>query len=345
MNSSPVFAAVFCVAALTIGFTACAKEPAVELVSLEGANSPGSSPWMDSTTAADLPRQVNRVEDRSGASATSTLSGGQLGLYGGSTDKAVCDRDEMVRFLEQNSAQAEAWRSVTRVTDIRAYASALSPVVLTHDTRVTNHGFNNGQATTFQSVLQTGTAVMIDNRGVPRVRCDSGSPLGEPQNVVGEEFTGTGWQGLDRDAVVVVRKSDVPIEKLELVPLPRAASPPISPVVEMGFGDDVASWAPDIELPPGDILVPVDVTSLTTSATASVTPSVTTSTPSTTTTTETPSSSVTSTESPTSTVPTTTEDDVVTIVPTEDVPQGGLVPSEGDSLIEDTVIGGPIAQP
>ena len=54
-----------------------------------------------------------------------------------------------------------------RITDIRSYVSELTPLVLLVDTRVTNHGFRKGRPTPHQSVLQAGTAVLVDRVGVP----------------------------------------------------------------------------------------------------------------------------------------------------------------------------------
>ena len=59
------------------------------------------------------------------------------------------------------------------------YLRGLTSVVLRADTQVTNHGFRDARVTGFQSVLQAGTAVLVDNRGVPRVRCACGSPPGK----------------------------------------------------------------------------------------------------------------------------------------------------------------------
>ena len=107
----------------------------------------------------------------------------------------VCDRDKLIGYLEANPAKAAAWQSVTRSGDLRSYILGLSPVFLTKDTHLTNHGFDNGKATTYPAVLQTGTAVLVDNRGLPRVRCDSGSPLGEPRgDITIDKYSGTGWQ-------------------------------------------------------------------------------------------------------------------------------------------------------
>jgi hypothetical protein len=300
---SRAFAATFCAVGLAIGFSACTNgetkkdQRAGQQVSLEAANSPGLSPWMDSTTAGDLPSTLNRVENTATGSPNNqggiwTVSGDQVGLYGGSPNGAVCDRGKMVDFLERHPAEAQAWRTVTGVSDIRAYVNALSPVVLTHDTRVTNHGFENGTVTYFQSVLQTGTAVMVDNRGIPRVRCASGSPLAEPQSDVSAQYTGTGWQGLDTHAVITVQQSDAPIENLALVsepaggaalpssatatgsPTTTAAAPPSPLFLTMPVGDTQAMPAPGIGLPPGKTVVRVQVTPPLNSETSSVTSSV-----------------------------------------------------------------------
>ena len=63
------------------------------------------------------------------------------------------------------------------VADIPTYIGTLTPMQLRADTRVTNHGFVDGHATSLQSVLQAGTAVLVDDQGRPRVKCGCGNPL------------------------------------------------------------------------------------------------------------------------------------------------------------------------
>ena len=63
---------------------------------------------------------------------------------------------------------------------VAAYIRKLRPVTLTRDTRVTNHSFVDGRAVAFQSILQAGTAVLVDKDGVPVARCRCGNPLLEP---------------------------------------------------------------------------------------------------------------------------------------------------------------------
>ena len=72
-------------------------------------------------------------------------------------------------FLKENADKAKAWADTVGVgvSDIGSYVSSLTSVLLRADTRVTNHGFDNGKATAVQSVLEAGTAVLVDHFGVP----------------------------------------------------------------------------------------------------------------------------------------------------------------------------------
>ncbi len=70
---------------------------------------------------------------------------------------------------------------------------------------MTNHGYRDGRATGYQAVLQTGTAVLVDDHGVPRVRCACGNPLLPPvaQKSTPRQ-TGDAWPGYRSSNVVVV---------------------------------------------------------------------------------------------------------------------------------------------
>ena len=91
-----------------------------------------------------------------------------------------------------------------RPDQIRDYVGQLTPVLLRADTRVTNHGFANGKATTLQSVLQAGTAVLIDKFGAPRVRCECGNPLLEPRRPSTRHYIGQRWDWFNQLNVIVV---------------------------------------------------------------------------------------------------------------------------------------------
>jgi Uncharacterized protein conserved in bacteria len=153
------------------------------------------------------------------------------GLYGGTGDKAVCDPLAQANFLAKNPDLAAAWvaaltaDSTVRLRDgsalttanISQYLAGLTPIILTSDTRVTNHGYHNGKPTIIASVLQAGTAVMVDQFGVPRVKCNCGNPLLPPKPVTGTvTYTGTPWAGWTGTPDMVQASSE-PIETLTLV--------------------------------------------------------------------------------------------------------------------------------
>jgi len=184
-------------------------------VFLEPASATGTNPFTGSTTTgADVTTFASTTSITGptgtvagGATGVTTVVGSQVGLYGGTLNNASCDREQQIAFLQQNPDKAQALASVLGIatSDIPTYLRGLTPVVLLHDTRVTNHGYLDGKATTLQSVLQTGTAVLVDNQGVPRVRCKCGNPLTPPQPLGGDHTVrGTEWPGFSLDLTVVV---------------------------------------------------------------------------------------------------------------------------------------------
>ena len=140
------------------------------------------------------------------------------GLYGGTRQVATCDKQKLISFLGANPDKGRAWAQVEGITSdqIPAYVNGLTSVILRGDTRVTNHGFENGQATEYQSVLQAGTGVMVDRFGVPRVRCYCGNPLTPPIPVV-PAYTGTPWPAFSPTTVVVVQPAPQPITVIVIV--------------------------------------------------------------------------------------------------------------------------------
>jgi hypothetical protein len=174
-----------------------------------------------SIALADFP---DLGKDVVSALAGRVTNGDTPGLYGGSQNVAVCNVQGLIDFLANpaNKAKATAWAGTlgVKVADIPTYLKGLTPVRLRFDTRVTNHGFKNGEATPHQSLLQAGTAVLIDDTGVPRVKCNCGNPLLEPEplgEVRGNEQDKTmsvdfvasnpkdAWEGLDPDKAVTVK--------------------------------------------------------------------------------------------------------------------------------------------
>jgi hypothetical protein len=186
-------------------------------VTLEPAAQAGVDPFTASVAigpAADFPGKVRAIaaNTRKAFSTdprTHTLiaTATTPGLYGGSGDVQVCKPQQVVTYLEQNPQKAAAWAGVLGIapSGIAGYVGSLTPVLLTSDTLVTNHGYRDGHATTLQSVLEAGTAVMIDATGTPRVKCNCGNPLTPPELIAPTHTRGTAWPGYTPTQVTVVR--------------------------------------------------------------------------------------------------------------------------------------------
>ncbi|MCP4434002.1 MAG: hypothetical protein GY812_00690 [Actinomycetia bacterium] len=182
---------------------------------LEAALSPGEDPFTDSASAVseadvdaatDVAHDEVELPEETSDDAVALLPGDSPGLYGGTGDEATCDTAAISRYLGADLAKAEAWADAQGigVHGIDPFLDTLTPMVLLHDTRVTNHGYRDGVATPFQSVLQAGTAVLVDPYGVPRVRCACGNPLDAPDTSVSHEPVGTPWPGYGNTPVVIV---------------------------------------------------------------------------------------------------------------------------------------------
>lgn len=166
------------------------------------------------------------------AAAVSMVQGGTPGLYGGSRINNVCDVVQLIRFLEENADKAAAWAGVhgIRPTEIADFIGKLTPLILSHDTRVTNHGFDDGKAPARQVVLQAGTAVLVDAFGVPRARCLCGNPLLAPVPVTDTPtYTGDAWPDFDPRIVVVVVPAPTPLTELTVIDI-DTGEPFVQPV-------------------------------------------------------------------------------------------------------------------
>ena len=203
---------------------------------LEPAAAPGPDPFTEPVTTGPPPSPVRfRTSQGGGGSAptsttttegaTTTTAGEQggltvrqvqgsaPGLYGGTRDLSSCDAARMVEFLQANPDKAAAWAAVHGIdpTAIPDYVSGLTPLVLRADTRVTNHGYRDGSATPRQAVLEAGTAVLVDDLGIPRTKCACGNPLVPPtaQATPAVILVGDPWPGFDPATVIVIVNVEV----------------------------------------------------------------------------------------------------------------------------------------
>ncbi|WP_063799118.1 DUF6777 domain-containing protein, partial [Streptomyces ossamyceticus] len=142
------------------------------------------------------------------------VDGSAPGLYGGTRNTGSCDVEKQIEYLQAVPTKNEAFAAVAGVqaSGVPGYLRSLTPVQLRMDTRVTNHGYRDGAATAYQAVLQAGTAVLVDDRGVPRVRCACGNPLRPPVALkTTPEPKGDAWPSYRPQNVVVVEQSTVVI--------------------------------------------------------------------------------------------------------------------------------------
>jgi hypothetical protein len=185
-------------------------------------NSTGANPFTPNGSApppASVTPPTTAAQSQQ-AGAVNGVSGGAPGLYGGTRNNSTCNVAQMIDFLGSHPAQADAFAGVQNIRrdQIPAYLNSLTPVFLQTDTRVTNHGFKNNRATSFQAVLQAGTAVLVDNYGVPRVRCACGNPLTPPVAVrAAPSYQGDRWPGFSQTNIVVINAPTTVINIFTLV--------------------------------------------------------------------------------------------------------------------------------
>lgn len=193
--------------------------PSVAQASAPPASSGAVSP-SPGAASAEPPATAVPTAAASAVIAVRTIPGGTIGLYGGTKNNAECDKAQLITFLEQNPDKAAAWAAVHGIEPpaIRTYVDGLTPVALNRDTRVTNHGFRDGVADARQSVLQAGTAVLVDDRGVPRARCRCGNPLLEPMPApVAPTYTGNAWPEFAPEKVEVIAPATAPLAVIPVV--------------------------------------------------------------------------------------------------------------------------------
>lgn len=189
-------------------------------------NIPGTTLPGKRTTTVTTKTTGSGTTASTGATQVATYSGDTPALYGGSKNKLLVDKEGQLRFFEQNPDKAAAfcaalnadptfkWSGGNQIqpSQLRAYFDELTPLMLTRDTRVTNHGFRDGKPTPRQSVLQKGQMVLVDRYGVPRVRCECGNPLTPPKPVQkAPTYTGPRWPDFDPATVIVVQPTVVVI--------------------------------------------------------------------------------------------------------------------------------------
>ncbi|MFC5181430.1 DUF6777 domain-containing protein [Actinomadura harenae] len=204
----------------------------------------------------------------SGAAAPGGNSAGDApGLYGGTRRTSHCDAERLVAFLRAHPDRAAAWASVQRIEPRRigAFVARLTPVHLRSDTLVTNHGFRAGKATGAPAVLETGMGVLINEYGVPVVKCNCGNPLTPPDaklSLGGSRYTGPSWPDFHTGKVTRIQPGRTPAEGFVLsdpngrdafvrprgtqgnVDGPRVPEPPVGPAAPRATSSPKSASSP-----------------------------------------------------------------------------------------------------
>ncbi|MDI9888735.1 primosomal protein [Streptomyces sp. HNM0645] len=187
---------------------------------LQTASAAGRDPFTPSVATDTRDAEAPSGSDTSRiGSRTVAVNGAHPGLYGGTQNVASCDVEKQITYLVENENKGSAFAGALRIqkAEVPAYLRSLTPVRLTWDTRVTNHGYRDGSATEYQAVLQAGTAVLVDDRGVPRVRCACGNPLAPAVAVQGEQkYSGKKWASFRSSTVVAVVPAPKPMKAVTM---------------------------------------------------------------------------------------------------------------------------------
>ncbi|MHC3474617.1 DUF6777 domain-containing protein [Streptomyces sp. 7R007] len=211
--------AVLLVCVLALG--GCDRHTPLTVVRAVAAGVPSLAPFFDESSGLGHDTEV-----RSQAVRGSLQQGDTPGLYGGTRQPTICDVRKLKAFLTApgNHRKAQAWASALNITTDRipGYLDRLTPVLLRHDTLVENHDYRKGKAVPFDSLLQAGIAVLVDQRGLPAVKCSCGNPLrpfrGDTHRIsVRFENGNRKWTGYERSSVVAVRPAPRGMARLVLV--------------------------------------------------------------------------------------------------------------------------------
>ncbi|MFF5920873.1 DUF6777 domain-containing protein [Streptomyces flavochromogenes] len=179
----------------------------------------GPDPFTESSARATSQGSSPARNPDTGGAQVREVTGSTPGLYGGTRAEGSCDVERQVAFLSADRDKTRAFAEAAGIPEANVpdWLRGLTPVVLRSDTRVTNHGYREGRANAFQSVLQTGTAVLVDQYGSPRVRCACGNPLRTPAAVRDGVHQGEPWDGFDPERVIVVRPTTTVVTSLVIV--------------------------------------------------------------------------------------------------------------------------------
>ncbi|MBO4253809.1 PASTA domain-containing protein [Streptomyces griseorubiginosus] len=204
-----------------LALSGCDRSTPLTLVRAVAAGVPSLAPFFDESGGLGHDEAL-----RPQAVRGSLQQGDTPGLYGGTRRPTICDVRKLKAFLTApgNHRKAQAWATALGISTDRipGYLDRLTPVLLRHDTLVRNHDYRKGKAVPFDSLLQAGIAILVDQQGAPAVKCSCGNPLRpftHDTNRISVKFENGNrkWKGFTRSSVVAVRPAPRKMERLALV--------------------------------------------------------------------------------------------------------------------------------
>ncbi|MFF7547722.1 DUF6777 domain-containing protein [Streptomyces canus] len=220
----------------------CEKGNPLTVVKAVAVGVPSLAPFFEENSG--LGRDTTTV--RSQPVQGSLQQGDTPGLYGGSKQPTICDVAKLERFLTDpgNHQKAQAWAGVLNVgtDEIPEYLHRLTPVLLRHDTLVKNHDYKKEKAVPYNSLLQAGISILVDEQGLPAVKCSCGNPLRPFEGDTGRisvqfEDGNKKWAGYERESVVAVKPAPRELARIALVDLQEPARGISRPVGSTGEKD------------------------------------------------------------------------------------------------------------
>ncbi|CAM3876999.1 serine/threonine-protein kinase [Smaragdicoccus niigatensis] len=226
---------------------------------LLGVADGGANPFMPMTAPDAQPTSLPALPDKgSGENIVARpILGDSPGLFAGQPQVADCDRSIINGLFSPNSDRSRAliaalnddptlyWSGGRPLTsaDVATYLDELTPVRLRFDTRVTHYSLDGDKSVAVQAVFESGTAVLIDAAGMPRVRCISGSPITAPVALKQKpNVTGNAWPGYRPGALAIVQQSKVIMTNVVLADLSNGTA------FQRPIGTDGARDTPSTEI-------------------------------------------------------------------------------------------------
>jgi actin-like ATPase involved in cell morphogenesis len=192
-------------------------------VVLLGIDQPGDDPFGPNLVVGGSVTPTAQLDPAAGDQPT----GDRDGLYFDTIGAASCERGALNTLLGNDPTRAGAWSGAINAGDDAAdYLATLSPMRLRSDTRVTAFSYSGGEAAPHPAVLQAGTAVLVDNRGLPAVDCANSDPLAEassPPSVSDLSNSDTTWAGYNPMHLTEIHPAGALIREFGLVNLAGAA--------------------------------------------------------------------------------------------------------------------------